>query len=337
MRFPFIIPLLARRHGVAGLRWLQAPLVFLFLSLLMRPEACRAGETCAQNTLSYLDELLTEARKRLLLIEYSDARGLLDESQSCLSRLDAVAPPELLGRLFQDLGVARLQLGDERGALEAFRRASVIAPTVRWEPRLGSKAMVPFLTVKEDVLLSPRRKLQLPVMVPGAKVALDGTMLDASRTREVFPGTHLLQVQEEEGAPWLGQLMEVPAEGPVPPLPPVVVGRIFRSNTLLALNQTVQLERQLAPGPPAWVRKATLGGAIGTVALGGAALIVSGLARQAVLEQTYETYEEGEALRLRANRSLGVGLGLSAMGLALSGASLTLHFGLPTDPERTPP
>lgn len=337
MRFPFLTASLAcRRRGLDRIwRWGQC--IFLLASLLVVQPTSLAGETCAQNSLSYLEELLNEARKRLLIIEYSDARGLLDESQSCLSRLDGVAPPELLGRLFQDLGVARLQLGDERGALEAFRRASVIAPTVRWEPRLGSKAMVPFLTIKEDVLLSPRRKLQLPVTVPGARVALDGVMLDASRTRELFPGTHLLQVQEEDGAPWLGQLMDVPAEGPVPPLPSVVVGRIFRSNTLLALNQSVQLERQLSPGPPAWVRKATFGGAVGSLVLGGAALSVALISRQAVLEQSYETFEEGEQLRQRSNLSLGAGLGLTAAGLALSGASITLHFGFPTDAERTPP
>lgn len=301
-------------------------LLGLLLSLGFVSQA-HAGETCAKNALSYVQELLDESRRRLLIVEYSDARSLLDESQSCLSRLDGVVPPALLGRLFQDLGMARLQLGDERGAAEAFRRASVMSPEVRWEPRLGNKAMGNFLTIKEDVLLSERRRIQLPTLMPGARAALDGVMLDKSLQREVFSGTHLLQVQEQEGSSWLGALIDVPLEGTVQPLPSSLVGRIFRSNTVLVLNSQLQLGTQLAPGPGAFVKRATLGGAVGGLVVGGAALVLSSLSRNAVLSQAYATLEEGEALRQRANLSLGAGLGLTGVGLVLAGASVTMEFG----------
>lgn len=286
-----------------------------------------AAETCAKNALSHVQELLDESRRRILVVEYSEARTFLDEAQSCLSRLDGLMTPALLGRLFQDQGMARLQLGDERGASEAFRRASVMSPEVRWEPRLGSKAMGNFLTIKEDVLLSSRRRIRFPTLMPGSKAALDGIPLDKTLEREVFPGTHLLQVQEEDGSSWLGALIDVPVEGSISPLPSVLVGRIFRSNTVLVLNADLKLETNLSPGPGAFVKRVTLGGAVGGLVLGGAALVVSGLSRQAIYDQSFSTLEEGEGLRTRANLSLGAGLGLTGLGLILSGASITMEFG----------
>lgn len=305
-------------------------LVVSALILTFASAPAYAGETCAKNTVAYLTELLDVSRQRLLIVEYSEARGLLDESQACLSRLDNVVPPPMLGRLFQDLGMARLQMGDERAAAEAFRRAAVMSPEVRWEPRLGNKAMGNFLTIKEDVLLSSRRVVQLPALMPGARAALDGIPLDKSLKREVYPGTHLLQVQEDERGPWLGALIDVPTEGTIPPLPPVLVGRIFRSNAVLVMNSQLQLETQLAPGPGTFVKRATLAGAVGSLVLGGAALAISFTSRAAVLAREYETFDEGEALRTRSNLTLGVGAGLGGLGLVLSGASLTMRFGYAT-------
>jgi hypothetical protein len=176
-----------------------------------------AATSCTRPTLEHFQELLDNGRRQILVIEYSDARLQLEEAVLCLSRLDGVVPDAALGRLFMDLGVARLQLGDERGAADAFRRASVMAPSVRWEPRLGAKAMGSYLSVKEDVLLLPRRNLRFPALMPDAHAALDGIPIDPSGEISLFAGLHLLQVQESAADPWVGQFLEIPEDDTIPP------------------------------------------------------------------------------------------------------------------------
>lgn len=315
-----------KRTGAGRGGWLLLGLLLGLLSLL-QPGTLAAADVCGTPSLQYLDGLLDEARRRILLVEFSEARSLLDEAQACLSRLDGVATPNRLGRLFQDLGATRLQLGDSQGANEAFRRASVIAPEIRWEARLGTKAMSPYLTLKEDVLLSPRRVLLFPALIPGAEAALDGIPITPGQQRTSFPGTHLLQVREAEGKPWIGFLLDVPATDPTMPLPNAVVGRVFRQGQLRFVVPGGGVETAFTAGPNLFVRRVTAISSIAFLAGGGALLAVSLSQRAQVLAGDYESFDAGEALLQSANTGLAVGLGLGAGGLLLSGASLTMTFG----------
>lgn len=311
----------------ASLTPLAALLAAFLLTLCLLPTVSAAKDVCGTPTLVYLDGLLDEARRRILVLEHSEARSLLDEAQSCLMRLDGVATQPRLGRLFQDLGTTRLQLGDTQGANEAFRRASVIAPEVRWESRLGTKAMAPYLTLKEDVLLSAQRVLVFPALVPGAEAALDGIPVEPGKERRCFPGTHLLQVRETEGKAWIGFLLDIPAADPVMVLPSSVVGRVFRKGTIRFTVSGAAPELDFTPGPNLFVRRVTALSSLALLAGGGTALVLAYSSRAQLLEGDYSSFAEGEALRQRANTTLVTGAALTAGGLVLSGASLTMTFG----------
>lgn len=159
----------------------------------------------------YFDALLEKARQHILSMEPKQALEALANARTVIPCSEVIISREQLRGLFLHEGVARFFLKDNDFE-DAFLNALAIAPDKRFDvggyPSAAKKAFE-----KVERKAEKRRAVQVLNNLDDVQVYLNGQLLEG--TRELIPGTHLIQVRGPAGR-IRSQLVYIPTATEVP-------------------------------------------------------------------------------------------------------------------------
>ena len=161
--------------------------------------------TCLDSSLIGLDIAAELARGIELIDALSDenARGTLGRAMTALSCMnDLDIDRDTLINLFYFQGMASFNAGDREGALNNFRRALIIDPTLPWDTDYPPDPQQAFLIAKGEVMALPLIELNYDLIDDDVLYfSLDGTARNpgVSGTIPIRPGIHVIQYATTQG------------------------------------------------------------------------------------------------------------------------------------------
>jgi len=145
--------------------------------------------------------LLDTARAELLQKDWAGARTALAQAQAVAPANDVLVLGADLGRLDFYRGVIEWRVGDrDKGALDAWRRAAVLAPEFQPDKELlpDTEEQDAFYAIVSEVKGYEQVELALPDDPGGATIFIDGQPRDVGDFLVV--GTHYVQIRCDDGS-----------------------------------------------------------------------------------------------------------------------------------------
>ncbi len=162
-------------------------------------------------SLAHADALFEEGRRAFDELDPDLARRKLTEAAAVYAQHPVVTRTETLAQVFIYLGANALMEGRKERALEAFRRAVVLAPGVEPDAAIfGPEVAVAYANAQSSLDARPTQQFEVSSLPSGARVRVGGKEL-GSTPLEPMPlprGRHHVVLSRPGHAPW-GEFTDV--------------------------------------------------------------------------------------------------------------------------------
>lgn len=185
--------------------WMLLTATFISVS----PFEVQAQEgTCAPAKADKIERQLDAALEQIQLVDYASALAELEKAEQMLPCASEVLGGQLLARIQLLRGLAMFYLGNPDGTKNAFLRALVFDPMIRWDNSFGQRPREVFLDAKESSLTRGTVQVKCPLLNDGVKIYVNGKVAIPGQSMPLQLGTHFVQVSLPNGV-WESSFFDV--------------------------------------------------------------------------------------------------------------------------------
>lgn len=185
--------------------WMLLTATFISVS---SPEVQAQEGTCAPSKADKIERQLDAALEQIQLVDYASALAELEKAEQLLPCATEVLSGQLLARIQLIRGLAMFYLGNPDGTKNAFLRALVFDPMIRWDNSFGQRPREVFLDAKESSLTRGTAQVKCPLLNDGVKVYVNGKVAIPGQSLPLQLGTHFVQVSLPNGV-WESSFFDV--------------------------------------------------------------------------------------------------------------------------------
>jgi len=279
---------------------------------------CLPGRAAAEVGCIDLSETMKKVHTALYEVMLDEATQFAQDAQDGLLCQDEPVNPLVLANIFQLDGALHTFQGENAEAREAFATAVSISPNQGLDPILGEDAAKLYESVRAEAL--KRIPGTLEVHFSG-EAWVDGRMIASGEVLEKTPGLHLLQWRNP-GESMQARLLDISGAE----LRQVGLG-LTGEAALAAANAQKKVPKLTAAAatPGRSGRSMVFGG--GGMLLAGTGLLVTAKLNVQKFEELstenhFESEEQVDSIRNRANTCAVLGIGSTAIGAGLLGVGV---------------